>query len=152
MTRSMIELDGIEDVEAKLRALGAALTEAVVEATEAGGKVGAAIMEERAPGPHIGTEMDEVNHQAGTATIKIGPDKEHFYYAFLERGAAPHKIMAKNAGALVFQGREKLIMTKSVMHPGMAARPFMRRVAGSARAPVVTAVRDALRVVIETMT
>ena len=61
------------------------------------------------------------NGQA-TASAKIG-DKKAWYWKFIEySGARAHSITAKNGGVLVFAGGRY----RSVQHPGMTAKPFLR--------------------------
>ena len=48
--------------------------------------------------------------------------KQAFYAHMIEYGTAPHKITAKDGGWLSFGG----VFAKSIEHPGIAPRPFMR--------------------------
>lgn len=56
-----------------------------------------------------------------SASVKAG-NKKAFYWRFVEFGTAAHKIMPKNARALVFGG----VVVRSIDHPGAQAKPFMR--------------------------
>lgn len=62
--------------------------------------------------------------------VKAGGGFERVNYAAaVHEGSRPHIIRARNAGALHFfwQGRE--VFRKSVFHPGVRARPFLRNAA-----------------------
>ena len=60
---------------------------------------------------------------AAGVEVGIGPDKDHWFYQFSETGAAAHEI---NGSPLLFQGREGMVKTARVSHPGMPAKPFLR--------------------------
>lgn len=101
-------------------AAGAAVMEAVIE----GGKVMEDEIESRAPGPNIITFPDARSIKRGYAGVMIGPDKEHWYYRFLETGATAHEIEPSMKQALLLAGGGEVVAR--VDHPGMAANPFMR--------------------------
>ncbi|MBK8211567.1 MAG: hypothetical protein IPK78_18080 [Rhodospirillales bacterium] len=63
----------------------------------------------KAPGPHI--EAEVVSATENRVTVAVGPDKEHWYYRFHERGAAAHEITGV---PLVFDGRAGMIRTANV--------------------------------------
>lgn len=56
-----------------------------------------------------------------TASVKAG-NKKAWYWRFVEFGTAAHSIDGKKGGPLSFNG----LFTRSVMHPGARAKPFMR--------------------------
>ena len=74
-----------------------------------------------APSPDIITGNEKVD--SGVAEISVGPTREKWYLRFFEFGATSHEIKGT---PLVFEGERGLVMTRSVKHPGMAARPFLR--------------------------
>jgi HK97 gp10 family phage protein len=51
------------------------------------------------------------------------------YARHVEYGTRPHEIRPVNASVLVFQGRNGLVFTPLVHHPGTKANPFMHRAA-----------------------
>lgn len=74
-----------------------------------------------APGPHIEKELVKVTDK--NAIAAVGPDKKHWHYRFSEFGVSAHEI--KGNPLLAFPGRDGLVITGSVNHPGMAAQPFL---------------------------
>ena len=58
--------------------------------------------------------------------VKIGVPKEQFYVAIFETGAQPHEITPHKKFNLFFEGAQGEIFTRSVKHPGVPARPFLR--------------------------
>lgn len=119
--RIEVTLEGGEELAEALRALDGGVKRVLRTAMLAASEPVVDTGNARAPGPHIDAEV--VSASEGKVTVAVGPDKAHWYYVFLERGAAAHEI----PGPLVFEGREGLIRLESVSpHPGMAARPFLR--------------------------
>jgi len=53
----------------------------------------------------------------------------HYTQYFIDAGVVPHKITAKKAPRLVFQGRRGTVFARQVHHRGFRARPFRRRAA-----------------------
>lgn len=76
----------------------------------------------KAPEPHI--IVEEMEKSGRQVTVGIGPDDAHWYYRYLETGASAHEI--RGNPLLRFEGREGLVITGAVNHPGMAAKPFLR--------------------------
>lgn len=109
---------------------------------------GAAVVKEEAnqdaPGPHIEVALEKATDR--NATAKVGPDAEHWFYRFTELGATPHEI---SGAPLVFMGEEGKVVTSSVSHPGMPARPFLRpameRKSEEAQQAMADVIEDALR-------
>jgi HK97 gp10 family phage protein len=57
----------------------------------------------------------------------IGPTKTKWWYRFLELGTAAGERVAGKGGAFVFEGRDgNMVVTSSIDHPGMAAKPWLR--------------------------
>lgn len=119
-----VKLTGDQELKEKLRRMGQAVVQINREAAEAGAKVILAAALPNAPGPHL--EMETVKADEDQAEVNIGPDKEHWYYQFIETGATSHEIGPKNRKALAFPGRDGEVVTKKLKHPGIAAEPFLR--------------------------
>jgi len=101
-------------------AAGAVLRDAALD----GAKVLQQAANADAPGPHIETDVVSVSKKQ--VVIAVGPDKEHWYYQFLETGSPPHTIMPSEKSALRWPDGDEAVFTSVVKHPGMAARPFLR--------------------------
>ena len=116
-----VSLEGGEDLLKAIRDADMSVRSVLRAATLAGGRVVADAAKGSAPGPEIIAEVLEAS--AAGVEVGIGPDKEHWHYQFLETGAAAHEITGT---PMIFQGREGMVKTARVSHPGMAARPFLR--------------------------
>lgn len=123
MAKDMItvSLQGGEDLLKAIRDADMSVRSVLRAATLAGGQVVANAAAGSAPGPEIIAEVLEAS--AAGVEVGIGPDKEHWFYQFLETGAAAHEIQGT---PMIFKGREGMVKTAKVSHPGMAARPFLR--------------------------
>lgn len=117
-----VEIEGSAALLSKLRALAEGASTVVDGATRAGADLVESMAEAQAPGPHVDVAL--VEKSSDKATYAIGPDKAHWYYVFIERGAAGHTITGKPL--LIFSGRSGTVVTHEVQHPGLAARPFLR--------------------------
>ena len=75
--------------------------------------------------------------KGGTVIAKVKAGGKHAFVApWLEYGTAPHKITSKGGGWLFFGG----LFAKSIDHPGLSPRPFMRPALDTqANAAVLTA-------------
>ena len=115
---------------------------------EAAALVGATLFEEAAqplaPGPHIDKDVAERSKER--VSVDVGPDDDHWYYRFFETGAGAHEI---TGSPLVFEGREDLVVTGRVDHPGMAAQPFLRPAFDGEKDRATDAVGDELRKAVE---
>lgn len=58
--------------------------------------------------------------------VKVGVWTVKYAY-WVHEGAPPHKIEAKKSNYLVFMGRNGVVFTKSVNHPGNAPNRFLER-------------------------
>lgn len=119
-----VRLEGGEELLKAIADADLSLRSVLRAATLAGGEVVANAAAGSAPGPGIVAEV--LDASAAGVEVGIGPDKDHWYYKFIESGAAAHEISSKAAPFLRFDGQEGLVRTASVAHPGMAARPFLR--------------------------
>lgn len=77
-----------------------------------------------APGPDIAKETYEKKPER--VVVQVGPKKAKWYWQFFETGATQHEIKAHKKKALFFEGASGPVLTGSVEHMGMAARPFLR--------------------------
>lgn len=141
-----VRVEGGKELQAKLQELEESVAaEALRRAGEAGAKVLRDAANNRAPGPHIETEIVEAD--AASVTVAIGPDDDHWYYQFLELGAAPHDIQGRPL--LAFEGDEGTVFTPGVSHRGMGARPFLRPAIDENEDAAVKRAGDVLRREIE---
>lgn len=122
--RSRVELVGEAELRDKIRRLGDLVRQANSKAARAGAEPIQEEANRNAPGPHVLALQSKINSTEDQAIVDIGPDKEHYYYQFIETGATAHEIKGK--GVLAFMGRKGLVITKAVKHPGIAAKPFLR--------------------------
>lgn len=117
-----VRLEGGEELLRKLSQLDLNVRRELRAAGVAGAEVVKAVANGMAPGPHVEINVERA---AGTVVeVAIGPDAEHWYYRFHERGAVAHEI--RGAALLAFDGASGLVITPRVSHPGMAAQPFLR--------------------------
>lgn len=113
-----IRVTGDDVIMRKLGRMGVAASDVLEAATVAAATVIQEAATSMAPGPHIG---QETTSKARTrVTVAVGPVKAKWYYRFFETGTRPHTI--RGNPLLVFGG----VAVRSVNHPGMAARPFLR--------------------------
>jgi HK97 gp10 family phage protein len=124
--RSRVELIGEAELKAKIQQLGDAVIQANSAAVRAAEVPILTEANANAPGPHILALQSKKESNENLAVVNIGPDKDHWYYQFAETGATAHEIKAKNGKSLAFEGRNGLVITKSVKHPGRPAAPFLR--------------------------
>ena len=122
MAKITAKIEGMDELIGKLQRLGISVSDSLSIAVEAGAQIIADVANDKAPAPHIIT--DELEKSNTKVTVGIGPDDPHWYYRYLETGASAHEI--KGNPLLAFEGREGIVITHSVQHPGMAARPFLR--------------------------
>lgn len=128
-------VQGDEELLANFDALIEVMESAIVQAGLAGADVVVQAANAKAPGPHNVVQIDKVSPEH--VELRIGPDKDHWFYRFFERGTQPHEIGLKNRQALRF-GAEP-IFARSGEHPGMAAQPFLRPAIDEKRQAVLDA-------------
>lgn len=139
-----VRVEGAEELQAKLAALGAKAQGIELErAALAGAEVIRAAAEGMAPGPHIEAEITRQTDQA--VEVGIGPDLDHWYYGFFETGTTGHPIDPAGGGGLAFMGRDGAIVRIHVDHPGFNARPFLRPAIDAKGDQAVEATAAALR-------
>ena len=121
------ELKGIDDLYKKLDMEKNQEKAMRMEALETGAKIIADEADSRAP------ESGFIRVKVKSKEAIIGFDKEKWYWRFFELGAKTHEIpykaktkKKKIVKPLVFEGYVGIVRIKSVNHPGMAARPFLR--------------------------
>ena len=119
------KLDGADELVEILTRLGNLGSQALFDGAMAGGKVIADEANRLAPGPGIVAEPEEVG--PGYVTVAIGPEKKRWYYLFIETGTTEHEIPRRPASEppIAFAGTEGEVFERA-MHPGIAARPFLR--------------------------
>ena len=139
----VLEVEGADELIAALRAVTDAPDKVLEQATLAGGAVIERLAEQKAPGPHIDTEVEK--KAPGAVTVAIGPDKDHWYYLFFETGAQSHEVLPKNRQVLKWPGAEGDVFVERVLaHPGMPAQPFMRPAADTGGDAAAGAVGDVI--------
>lgn len=144
-------IDGIDEIMAALRKVGAKADELLDEAVLAGAEPIRAEAERRAPRlTGAGAQSIEVKLEdkgTGRARAVIGPDvarprgvhggQKHFYMLIQEFGAKSHPIKPKSKVKWFIKGlvgqkwaKEAIAFDDTVVakanHPGIPARPFMR--------------------------
>lgn len=137
-----VSLEGKEELLAALKQMASAIKKQVME--EAVREGGAVILERAkalAPGPYIAMEISQLTERY--AEVSIGPDDDHWYYRLFETGAAEHEI--KGAPLAFINQRGRLLLTKSVSHPGMEARPWLRPAADEEQERAKSVLGDFLR-------
>ena len=142
----VIKLVGEDELYRALMRLGQAARGGIEPALREGAEVIRAEAESQAPGPHI--EISDIEIAGNAAKIKIGPDKDHWYYQFFELGAQPHEIHPRyktGKKALRFPGEDGEKLAWAVRHPGIPAKPFLRPAVDSKGQEAVEEARRALR-------
>ena len=119
--RFRVEIVGDKALQRKLARMGVSTSALLGAAVQAAATVIEEAAEAHAPGPHL--DQAEVERTRTRATRDVGPDKEHWHYTILERGARPHTI---RGNPLAFDIGGEPVFTRIVHHPGFAARPFLR--------------------------
>lgn len=149
--RVQMKLEGSAELMTRLKAIGARASQAVMDAAVAGATPILFDANLRAHSPHVIAEAQQ-KEGANKATVRIGPDKAHWYYRFFEFGATVHEIKAKKALALLFPGQNGDVFAKKVEHTGMAARPFLRPAMDTRKDDATRAAGETFRQVIESYT
>lgn len=117
-----VRVEGDKLLLAKLKQMGVNVDALLEAAVTAGAVIVEAAARVNAPGP-------EIEHETAVKTkrmvaVAVGPTKRRWYYRFMETGAGAHQITGNPW--LVFDGDMGRVRVRSVQHPGMAARPFLR--------------------------
>ena len=138
---SKIRLVGDKELKQKLELLQGRARAALMTSAEAGASPIQDEMQMLAPD---GTEIFLGNQKLGdgTAEVDIGFDEEKWYLRFFEYGASDHEI---KGSPLAFEGESGLVITGSVQHPGMPAKPFMRPAADNKKDEARDAAGDVFR-------
>jgi HK97 gp10 family phage protein len=140
----VVKIEGGEELLKKLKQMGVDVQGVLKAAALAGAEEIRKPANQDAPGPHVIAEV--MDSDKNSATVGIGPDKDHWYYQFMEIGAQAHEI---TGAPLVFVGEEGLVVTGRLGHPGMAARPFLRPAFDRRKGDAEASVGEKLRRVIE---
>lgn len=113
-------IEGLEELEARLKAATVRWREVERRALEYGAKPLVDLANQRAPQPEIEIRLIR---KGGEVAVEVGYPQGKWYWKFFELGATAHEI---KGSPLAFEGREGPVFPRSVQHPGMAARPFLR--------------------------
>ncbi len=120
------KLEGFQELFDNLEALGVDTEATLKDAVQASGELVADAANPNAPGPNIVAKLNDEESSTKRIVVDIGYNKHFWYYQFGELGATAHEISGRNGKSLAFPGREGLVITKSVQHPGVTAKPFLR--------------------------
>lgn len=122
-----VKLEGSAALLRALRATGGNARKAIRAASKAGGDVIKDDAELRAPPTRhkkkLISKASFPRKDLCEVTIKLA--KKSWYLKYFETGATAHEISGAG-GALAFEGDAGPVVTRSVRHPGMPARPFLR--------------------------
>lgn len=148
--RLAAKIEGGEELLKELQKLGINVRKTVAGAATLGAQVLAQNADELAPesshrGKRIGVAVTA--RERDHVTVSIGPRKKFWYLRFFETGAAPHEIHGKPY--LRFFGPNGPIEVKSVHHPGMAARPFLRPAVDAHGNDAIQVTGEAFRAAVE---
>ena len=147
MGTTTVRIEGLEELQGKLRRLGSSVEAVLVVGATEGAKVIRDEARGRGPGPHIEVELKKSS--ADYAEVSIGPDDEHWYYRFFESGVGSHEIKPSKKKALKFAGREGETVRRRVVHVGMGAKPFLRPAIEAGKGAATDKVREILKRAIE---
>ena len=136
-----MRIEGADELMRKLDRMGLNVNRLVEVAAVAGAEIIRNTARGYAPGPEI--EHSTMKRTATSASLDIGADKKKWYYNFFESGAGAHA--EQGSPLLVFEGGDGTVYTKTVNHPGMAAKPFLRPAFDGEKDHAVDAVGDELR-------
>lgn len=142
-----VKIQGDRELLRKLEAANMKVSSVLEAAAQAGAAIIRAKAAQAAPGPEVVAET--TSKTKTRATVSVGPDSQHWYYAFFETGTPPHKISARKKSLLVFDGERGTVRTMSVMHPGMGAKPFLRPAFDTSQDNAPAEVGDAWRQAID---
>lgn len=148
------KLEGLDELRAKLVAMGKKAYEVLDEATAAALQPTADAIRQDAPGPHILQEKADKPNKKGVVAHDVGPDKDHWFYQFSETGVQPFEVdlvrkKTKRSGggrrkvrgeaqALKFPGSGGEVFAKRIRRGGIPAKPFMRKNFLGRERPMVT--------------
>lgn len=138
--RGYVRIEGLEELEEKLRRLGAEANQLVKPGVKAGGETWLAESRRMAPGPGVDMEVEDAG--PGKVEAIIGPLKEKFYYLFFETGTQAHEIKVKNRKAMRIKLGDEVVFFKRAQHGGMAAKPFLKPPFTQRRTQIVNSVRE----------
>jgi HK97 gp10 family phage protein len=116
----------VENIEITMREL-AALADAVQAQVPAAVDAAAEVIREAAaamaPGPEIG--RTPAIPTATGAEARVGPEKDRWYYKFFETGTQAGTRTSRR-GMFTFTVGGRFVRVRSINHPGLVARPFLR--------------------------
>lgn len=141
------EVKGGEELLRKLKEIQLDVKSVLKEAANAGGEVILSAAKDMAPGPHL--VMETTESKKTHATVKIGPDKEHWFYRFIESGVVAHEVRPKNRRALQI---DESTWAMFAYPSGFPARPFLRPAFDDREKEATDAAGDTLKEAVERTT
>jgi HK97 gp10 family phage protein len=148
--REWVKLEGGDALLKALREADGNVRKAQRGAIRAGGELIKAEAQRLAPASRRAKRvvLQVSSPRKGVVEARVKPSKRAWYLKFFETGVGQHEI--PSAGKrLVFEGREGLVVTNTVVHPGMPARPFLRPAIDGQHDAAVAAVGESLRQALE---
>lgn len=124
-------LEGSQELLQAMELLCGESEKVLEEALQEGAEVIRRAAASNEPGADIQTDfIDEhlkgVITPGNRKTIAIGPSKKKWAYTYIETGVQPHEVNAKDTEALLMYQAQGQPYAKSMQHPGIVARPFLR--------------------------
>ena len=120
-----VHIEGVDEVVARIGIVSSRLNTSVASALNAGAKIVETSAKSKVK-VKTGRLKDSIH------TIPASPENleaqvvaDTNYASYIEKGTAPHVIVATNAAVLHFQLDGDDAFAASVQHPGSAAAPFM---------------------------
>jgi HK97 gp10 family phage protein len=152
-----VKVEGLDELVKGLKEVGLSVNSSLRTAMREGMKV---IQQEAESNARAITKRKATRIEVSThgsregsrnVTVTLSPSKKAWYLGFFETGAKPHQISGRRGRRLYFKGRKgNLVVVRSVRHPGMRARPWLRPAYEAKREAAVGKVSEVLRKAIET--
>lgn len=139
-----VQLEGGAELVRRLHEAGGNARKTLRGATRAGAQPIAADADGRAPATHAKKRIvvRVSSPQKDTMAARIKFSKRAWYLRFREQGVTAHEI---KGSPLVFDGRNGLVVSRGVNHPGQAAHPMLRPALASKSDAAVTTMGEAFR-------
>jgi HK97 gp10 family phage protein len=146
------KLEGMDVLLKELRDLGGNTKKSLRGASKAGGEVIRVEADKLAPDTRYKRKTvskASFPNSPEVCEVSISPSKKAWFLRFFETGVTRHEIKAKKKASMAFEGSAGLVVTKSVNHPGMPARPFLRPAFDAKSAEATQVVGEAMRQAVE---
>lgn len=139
-----VKVEGGDELVRRLLDAGGNARKTLRGATRAGAQPIAADADGRAPATHVKKRIvvRVSSPQKDTMVAGIKFSKRAWFLRFREQGVTAHEI---KGSPLVFDGRNGLVVSRGVNHPGQAARPMLRPAMASKSDAAVSAMGEAFR-------